>query len=492
MKKHTYWHWLDLAFALALLLKLFGAGFSYFCVLDDYIQYGSYPMFDLSHVYLGIGTIAARPFAALLDPAFWGLFFPHMAFALLLLGALHLLSAFSLNKVLCAHGIKITPVLYSVYLLLPLSFEGTYWISASTRIVVGMFFAALATHILNHYLTTHKKKFLPLYAAVCLLSFGFYESVLIFSGILQLFVLGKHVMRTKHYKKLLLLSVPATCALLFLVYYRLAQGIGAMGSRASGLSFANFELRLLELVSQFVYIFTVGLFRTTVVGFMDGIKHLASSPLYGITLGILVLAISALCAYLSKKHKLRAKSNVCVSLGFALTFFPLLPNVLVADVWLTYRSIVVCLPGICLLLAPLLAMLLKNRYVRMSFVFLTVFVFSIGCINEAATYKKVNETDLLIVTNVIHALDEDVVDGKKGTVLVLPHEVIVPQTSYYKDHVKSVSYSDWSLTGAVRAMAKNNRIQMITPVFSLDGIDTEGKLILYMDDSYQITEVSND
>lgn len=492
MKTLKCLHRLDLVFALALLLKLFSAGFSYFCVLDDYVQYGSYPMFDLSYVYFHIGTLSARPLASLLDPALWGAFFPHMAFALLLIGILYFLSAVWLDRSLAACGIKITPVLYTVYLLLPLTFEGTYWISASSRIVVGLFFAALSARLLIKYLTTGKKAFVPLYTLSCLASFGFYESVLIFSGLLQLFVLGTFACKRKKFKKLWLLMVPAVCAILMLIYYKLAANIGTLGSRASGFSLENMGDRVTELFSQFFYIFTAGLFRTTIAGFVDGLRVMANASSTGWILGILVLAVSLLCAWFSKKHKLCAKAKCCVPLGLALTLLPLLPNLLVPDVWLTYRSIVVCLPGLCVLFAPLAASLFKNRHVRMSAVFVMVFIFSVGCINEVHTYKTVNELDNALIAEVVEALDEDVLAGGKNTILVLPCEIAVPQTSYYKDHVKSVFYADWALTGAVRAATRNNNIKQITPVLSLDGIDTAGKLILYMDTSYHVTEVQND
>lgn len=90
--------------------------------------------------------------------------------------------------------------------------------------------------------------------------------------------------------------------------------------------------------------------------------------------------------------------------------------------------------------------------------------------------------------NIASALDEEVLQGEKDAVLVLPHEIVIPQTSYYKDHVKSVASSDWAITGAVRAKTRNNQIPYITPVYSLDGVDTTGKQVLYMDENYQITE----
>ena len=492
MKKSKTFHWLDLAFAVALLIKLFGAGIAYFPVLDDYIQYGSYPLLGLSHVYIKIGTLAIRPLASLLDPAFWGLFWPNMVLALFLIGVLYFFSAVLLDRSLIALGIKITPFLYCVYLLLPLTFEGTYWISASSRIVAGLFFATLAAYFLIKYFTNKKKRFLWIYAVTCLVSFGFYESVIVFSGLLQVLVFGKFIYKDKNLKYLYFLLIPAICVILLLIYYKALASFAPMGSRFLGVSFGSVNTRVVSLFSQLLYIFTAGFLRTTVLGFLDGVSVLGKSPFFGTLLFALVVAVSLFCAWASKKHKIRAKAPVCVPLGLALTFFPLFPNILVEDVWLTYRSIVVCLPGLCVLFAPLIALLFKRRMVRQTIVFLMVFVFSIGCINEVHTYKAVNEMDEALLEKVAVALDEDVLTGKKTAVLVLPHEIAVDQTSYYKDHVKSVFYTDWALTGALRAVTENTNIKLVSPVLSLDGLDVEGKQILYMDETLNITEAQNE
>lgn len=488
MKRQKFLYQCDIAFFLALLLKVFSAGITYFPILDDYIQYGSYPLFDLKYVYAHIGTISSRPVASLLDPVFWGCFWQHMWIALFVMTLLYFVTCLLLDRLLTKEGIKITPVLYSIFLLLPITFEGTYWISASSRIVVGMLFAVLAAWGLKQFLETNKKRLLPAYGLLCLLSFGFYESVMVFSALLQLFVLVRYVKEKKAYQKLWLMVVPAFFAIAMFVYYRLMANVGALSGRAAGFSLDNLGEKFSSLLAQFGYIFSAGLMRTTVVGFFDGLSALVASPLWGLCIGAAIVGVSACCAFCSKKHRLHAKASLCVPFGLALTLLPLIPHMLVQDVWLTYRSVALCIPGLCILLAPLAARLLHNRYARMATVFFMVFVFSIGCVNEVQTYKKVNTLDNYLLTEVIAHLDEDVLAGKKDTVLVLPQEIFVPQTSYYKDHVKSVFAADWSLTGAVRAKVRSNNISSITPVYSLENVDTTGKLILHMDASYNITE----
>lgn len=137
---------------------------------------------------------------------------------------------------------------------------------------------------------------------------------------------------------------------------------------------------------------------------------------FGIVISILILCVSILCAYAGGKYKLFAKAKLCVPLGLLLIILPLLPNILVPDVWLTYRSIVVCLPGFCVLFAPLLALAFQNRCVKTAALFLLTSVFLVGCVNEVHTYKAVSELDSQIVNEVLQHLNDEVTAGEKETV----------------------------------------------------------------------------
>ena len=134
-----------LIFFAALLLKYIVFGFRYYPVLDDFIQYGGYPLYnDLSYVYLGIGTISARPLATLLDPVLWGSMWGNMGLALFIIMLLHFTSVYLLSDTLERLGYKLSPIFWLIMLFLPIGAEGAYWISASSRIIMGLFFAALS------------------------------------------------------------------------------------------------------------------------------------------------------------------------------------------------------------------------------------------------------------------------------------------------------------------------------------------------------------
>lgn len=490
MKEHTKRIFLDFSFLAALILKVFSAGFTYYPTLDDHIQYGCYPLYEkLSYVLFGIGTAKTRPLAALFDTAVWGSFFPHLVWALLAITLLHFFSAKLFDRTLRRFGIEITPIFYGIFLLLPLGFEGTYWISASSRLVVGLFFASLSAELLFKFLENKKWHKLLLYTLTTLCSFCFYESVTIFSGLVQVLILLLKTIKDKRPRNLWLLAVPFFALVLLLAYYKIAANMGAMGSRTTEFSLTQMGTRIDSLLSQFSYIFTAGLFRTTITGLKDGLTVLTSGGVWGICVLMLIVLVSMLCALFGKNQTaICPKMRYCIPIGLALTILPLVTHILVEDVWLTYRSILVCLPGICVMLAPLCSFLLKKKSLSTACIGLLTFVLLVGCVNELSTYKTVSEQDAKLVLSLANCLDEEVLSGEKETVLVLEEEIFYPQTSPYKDHVKSVFYTDWSLTGAVRCATKNLKIKTVTPVCSLENTDTAGKQILYMDKDFNITE----
>ena len=472
---------LDISFLFVLLLKVFSFGMRYFPVLDDYIQYGGYPLYkDLSYVYFDIGTVATRPFASLLDPTLWGGLYPHLWIALLAITLLLFSAAKLLSTVFERTGIFITPFLYALLLLCPVGFEGTYWISASSRVVVGMFFAGCAAFLLTEIIDGKKAFFVP-YLLCMILSCGFYESVMVMSCILQLFVILSKVKSNK--KRIAFLIVPALSGLGMLIYYKLAQNLGVIAVRSVSLSLGGLGVKLSEFLRQFADIFTVQSAKIIFAGFVEGLRLTFSSP-SGFVLLLCILGLASLCAHFGKKLPFNVQVLPCILLGLALIFLPLLPNILTDVVWLTLRNITVCLIGLVLVSCGILSPVLKKAWVRSALIFLLVFLFSVGNICELDTYRRVSDTDNLLVNEICQQLDEEVLAGNKNTLVVLENEIISPQVCYYKDHVKSVFDSDWALTGAVRANLKNIKIKMITPVYSLDGVNTEGKQIIYLGGSH--------
>jgi len=474
----------DISFFAALILKLFSKGINYFPVLDDHIQYGGYPLYDsLSHVYFKIGTIVTRPFAALLDPALWGQIYPHLWIVLLIIGVLFFFGVKLISNTLEKMGVFITPFLYVTVLLMPLGFEGTYWISASSRVCVGIFFAGVASALLTKLVSGGNKWLILPYILTTVLSFGFYESVMIISAMLQ-FVVVMASLKGK-IKNLFYLIVPFLSGIAMLTHYKLASNIGTLGARVDSFELSMLGKNIAEFFTQFAEIFLQGGTQTTLYAAAEGIDILTAPSVYSAVMLVLIITVSGFCAYSGAVLPFCTKAKFTIPIGIAFMVLPLVPNILTETVWLTYRSIVPVLFGLGAAITAILAFFLKNRWVRTTVLFVAVFVFMAGNISELDTYKRVSEKDNLLVTEVAQQLESDVLSGNKEAIVVYDeNEITTHQVSFYKDHVKSVFDSDWALTGAVRAKTRNIKIKMITPMeqglFALSDIDTSSVQIIYL------------
>lgn len=168
----------------AAIMRMGWLGFKYYPLLDDYIQYGLYPIANnpFVDIYLKIGNYVSRPMAGLFDIYIWGKLWRNMGVALFILTLLHSVSAYLF--ILCADKLKIPLGLCFgvIFVLCPINFEGSYWISASSRLVVGVFLVALSCYML----AIGKS---GLFFVFQLFSMLFYEQVIILSIVLSIFII---------------------------------------------------------------------------------------------------------------------------------------------------------------------------------------------------------------------------------------------------------------------------------------------------------------
>ncbi len=448
----------------ATILKYLLFGFQYYPVLDDFIQYGGYLLYhNLGYVYFEIGTMATRPLASFLDPVLWGSLWNHMGIALALITLMHFSAVFLLERTLARLEIRVSPLFWIITLFLPIGAEGTYWISASSRLVVGLFFAALGLYFLVRALKEKKNGFFLLFILFHLLSYGFYEAVAIFS------FLGSYLIafycRRETKRKPWVLVVPVFCLAAMLGYYVWGAQLGAMGSRAAGFTFSGLFAKIWDAIWQIGWIFTKGLYQSAGKGFFEGLRVLGAQGLWGAVWILLAAAVSVLigifCTGNAKKEKPQWGLFWCGALLFAA---PLAPNILVETVWLPYRNLFLSFVGLAFMAEPLFYFIFRNQKLRGVVISLLLMVFLIANVNEYDTYRRMSEFDIQMAQNIAERLDEDVLEGRREAVVILQQPICVSQVNFYKDHVKSVFEADWSLTGAVRAVTKNMKIKKITPV----------------------------
>ncbi len=478
-----------LIFFMAILTKYLLFGFSYYPILDDFIQYGGYPLYnDLGYVYFKIGTMAARPFASLLDPVFWGAMWGNMRFALILISLLHFFSVFLAAKTLDKCGFKISPLFFIITLFIPIGSEGAYWLSASSRLVVGMFFAALSLYLLVRYFSDKKKHFLVLFTVFHIISYGFYEPVCIvaFLGVCLIALNFHKDLKQKWW----ILLIPVISMLLLMVYYAWGANLGALGSRASGFSLSDIFFKIKDGAVQVARCFTKGIYKSTVKGFFAGLFVVAKEGFSG-GLWLVICGLIALWLYKAAAKTKTEKGKVLFLVGLILFLAPLAPNVVVETVWIPYRAIFVSLFGFALMAEPIFTFVFRSKRLQALACSLVLIVFLVANANEYNTYKKVSEFDTITAQNIAEQLSDEVMRGEKNVVLIVEGAYEIPQVDLYKDHVKSVIETDWSLTGAVRAVTGNIKIKKITPA-RFETADISDEQVLYMGEDGHITDITKE
>lgn len=349
-----------LIFFAAVLTKYLLFGFEYYPILDDFIQYGGYPLYnDPSYVYFKIGTMAARPLASLLDPIFWGAIWGNMRLALILISLLHFFAVLLIVKTLDKCGFKISPLFYIITLFIPIGTEGAYWLSASSRLVVGMFFAALSLYFLAEYFSDKKKHLLVLFTVFHIISYGFYEPVCIFAflGVCLTALNFRKDLKQKWW----ILLIPVISMILLMIYYAWGANLGALGSRASGFSFADIFYKLKDATIQVVRCFTKGIYKSTVKGFFAGLLVAAREGISG-GLWLVLCGLVAVWLYKAAAKTKTERGKLLFLVGIILFSAPLAPNVVVETVWIPYRTIFVSIFGFALMAEPVFTFVFRSKW----------------------------------------------------------------------------------------------------------------------------------
>lgn len=167
--------------AAALILRAVSSGFEYLPILDDSIQYINYPKApDYGELIEVEGLFASRPLAAIMDLFVVGQLDFALILPVLILSLLYAASGVLFWRLF--NRIFGTGMAFAVfYALLPLGCEGVYWLSAASRIVPGLFFTSIAALLLEDYFDDGKTWRLIAFPIAALLSYGFYEQILVLS-----------------------------------------------------------------------------------------------------------------------------------------------------------------------------------------------------------------------------------------------------------------------------------------------------------------------
>ncbi len=430
----------------ALILRISYFGFKYYPQLDDYIQYFNFPTSEnYIQLILQEGLFASRPLAALCDLYIWAQMPLYISVAIL--SAMYALSGVLFLKVFKKYFSSGFFFLV-FYTLLPLGYEGTYWISASARVIPGLFFTALTLYFFEKMLSRRKKIFLLPFMLSALLSFGFYEQLLVLSLALVLMTVLVNLIK-KNYFSLWGLTVFVPLCAYFIFTGIFSADTSFVAGRMEIIlptSKYYFDTFLPDLVRQIGASFIKGGTLTLFKGLWRGIQLIFTE---GVISAVLIVPVCAAVFFAAKKDgkEQKNKDNVlCALYGVLAALAPVTPFFIIANPWFSLRNTVASFVGAAIVADLVLRLIFKNKTALLCAVFSALCL--ISSVSELYDYKKTTENDLFAINAILQADKEYDLTGNVG-ILSLNSSALEEQNYKYHDHVVGVTNSDWSLYGAM-------------------------------------------
>lgn len=433
-------------------------GLQYYAQLDDYIQYGLQEASTNRWGYIKyMGLLKSRPLAGVFDEMVWSRFFSHMVITLLILTALYVLSAMLFESVFRRRfG---TSILFSViYLLLPLNFEGTYWVSASSRLIPSLFFCSLCFWLLDRYYSAFetensaknpvlkKTALLVGYVFFGLFAVSFYEQGLLLYASLGMLVFLSEIFRSRSKRSFVSLLFLIPCAAYFLFTHFQPESIYYSGRMVLHMPWEEgyFKWMFLPTLGQIGKITINCNLLALGKGFIRGIGIIGSAPNI-LWCAVLLIAITALFFIVRVPERVSKKGSIGEWLFYAIVLIiaPLSVFFIVGvEPYVSCRNILASFPGAALLVDGLLLLCFRRRRLPVR-IFAVVFAFCacVASVSEISDYKQTHDDDMRVVGTVSNIPEISAkIFGISPTYL--------EDMNYMKnEHLHGCTESNWALSG---------------------------------------------
>ena len=471
LQKERPWLVFALIFALVL-LRFCYYGFTYYPQLDDYIQlHNQSAYYSAKAVILDMGLLSSRPLASVMDYFFWSRFWSFLMAAVALISAMYAASACLFRRV-WGEYFGTGYLFLVVYALLPLGMEGTYWISASNRVVPSLFFVALAMYLFQKWCRTGKVLWLPLYFVTQLISFCFYEQGLVLSvtGVLLVGII--EFFRGNRSRSLFSLLTFVNAGVYFAFTGYFSTSTGQLGSRLR-LTLPwqeGWDKVFLSAAGQTGESFLIGGYKTLVDGFRRGLACIAEdfSLLWVL---VLVLLCAALFLFARRFTAERPAGEAALPrrwallVGFLMALAPVTLFFVLSSPSVALQNTVFSFCGIALFLDAAWSMLLTRCPARGlitgAVCAVCAAVFSVAAVSELHDYRATTQADQRAARAITAA-----VEGDEGAIAVLNLEpnYLSEQNFLYHEHIHGATESAWALAGLLSWAADTPAFPAATPV----------------------------
>ena len=442
-------------FFVILFLKYSYYGYSYLPIADDNNMYGIFRLNeDIFHqVLMKYKLFTTRPVAAALDAYFWTNFWDKLNLSLLLMTILLFVTCYLLHLVSKKCSFEIGVVMLIIFALMPFGSEATYWLSASTRLVVGMFFTALSLYLFCLYLEymSHQKKQYALlfsFFITNLLSYGFYEQVIVlsFCAALLVFAATWNKLKAKW-----VIAIPFINFFVIGFWYILFSSHGNMASRGQIVKqdyWVHFG-KVTEAIKETWNSNFLDLYQD---GFKQSLKIIVADGSY-IFLALSIVSCIALSIIVFKEKTHSIKLNIIkLFIGIFLFIIPFAPFYPMKLIWMSNRNLFPSFIGLGLILDGILNILSRGKVLLLMkslVVGLLAFIFLVSNVYELNYYRNIGQIDREITSKLSSMSGmEDFFYKGKSLVLLNTKQGYVGSIS---KRVENCTGADWALLGAIKA-----------------------------------------
>ncbi len=425
-------------------------GYDYTPYLDDNVQYTLYPSMSQPWQTVltgGAGVLFTRPLAGLADFFIWSRFDGALGIGVFIISVLYAWSAVLFQKTLKDIKLGVTAVFTVFYIFCPVNIEGTYWLSASSRIVVSLFLTALSCRLLI------REKMLWFWlcnaAAMC-----FYEQTAVLAFVLPVIIcrfIGKRGI------KIPVINLSAVAA------YYLCFGKMSNNSGRIGVGLTEIPQRIKQMLEESVRMWGQAQFGLITKGFERGLNRIITDRA---VLWILILAALAAVFFVLIRYEEYFGHNtakkVCVGLMLgAASMLP--PGVSTGN--LNFRNAVPALLGAALVADGLVPLFFRRAT---PFVLTAcIMCFGVVSVSEVCDYDLTARRDLELAQRIAESIPAEFEQDLEAVSCSCTAPVRFEQNVEFNDHIISIRGSAWGITGAVKAAAVRTQKTVKTKKFFL-------------------------
>lgn len=452
----------------SMLLKYGYYGLKYFPVIDDHNMYGVFSLMSPVEVLSTYKMYTIRPIAVLLDTYVISRLWNHQWLILAAITLMHFLTCCLIIRILGKTDARIGIVASIIFALFPLGTDATYWLAASSRLVVGLFMAILSFYLLTLYKEKEigsKNAWLLLlgFAVVNLISLGFYEQVTIFSFVVALLLT---LTGSREAKKKRAAVIPIINFAVIALYYNHFSNTGDLASRGSLIK-VNIFSHAASVINKIIDLFGSYIKAMVNNSITDGMKIILADQAFLFLLA--ALTASACIGWLYSKenvHKMFRHCCIKLLLGIFLTVLPFAPFFLLQYSLIAYRNTFISFLGLGMILEALISLIACRkdfRIIRGILAGILVFTFITANVAELHDYNKTYSIDREIVLKTRDTLSTmDYAWDMSSTVIAFNAKPVYFNPT--SNHLINCTAAGWTLPGAMQSILGKRQLGYFLPI----------------------------